>query len=381
MQKTSRRRLLLGSAAWMLSGCRDKSGPSVPASASVAPSDGPAIDYWAPPHRIEHIVLIIKENRTYDTIFADLAGGDGAFESLEVCPDELEPLQHGRTMALRDKAKHRRCRHAPEATPYYHALARSFTLCDRFFSEVRGPSFPNHQMLVAGVYTELDDPGPPHKWRCPTHCYSTDTFPEQLARHGRTWRAYAKEAFVPAFEMYSGLANSSQIVSWRELEKDARTATLPNMSWVYCEFGDSEHPPASLCRGEHWTRRLLDALIASPQWPRTAVFVLWDDWGGFWDHVEPPVVERDRQEASRALGTPRPALGDLALGEAGSRVPRRVELPVRHPLVLRDARGTASGRPHPSFEVPRRLLRPEPGAASQARAAPSPAVRSGRPLS
>jgi len=256
-------------------------------SASVSPVP------WSAPHRIEHVVLIIKENRTYDTIFGDLAGGDGLLAGLEPCPDEGEELAHGRKLALGDKSRHRRCRHAPEATPFYHALARAFTLSDRFFSEVRGPSFPNHQILVSGDFTELDDPGSVKTWRCPEHCYDRVTFPEHLAKHGRSWRAYAKEAFVPAFRMYRRLADSKEIVSWHSLETDAARGALPNVSWVYCEFADSEHPPASLCRGERWTRRLIESLVASPQWPRMAVFVLWDDWGGLWDHVDPPVVERD----------------------------------------------------------------------------------------
>ena len=99
--------------------------------------------------------------------------------------------------------------------------------------------------------------------------------------------------FVPAFEMFARLHGRPEIVSWKDLAADAAAGRLPNVSWVYSEKADSDHPPYSVCRGEQWVAAQMDALMASPQWPRMAVFITWDDWGGIYDHVDPPVIERE----------------------------------------------------------------------------------------
>jgi phospholipase C len=266
--------------------------PTFPA----APHGGPvrAVAKPLPTTRpIDTIVLVIKENRTYDALFGTFPGGNGEDTGDKICLDKYEDeIPHSRAIALRDRKTHVRCRVNPDNVPEYHALAKAFSLCDAFYSEVRGPSFPNHQVLVSGDFTALDDPGQPEKWHCPEHCYDLPTFPEALDGVGRTWKAYSS-GFIPAFKMFRRLAERPEVVTWDRLAEDARRGTLPNMSWVYCERQDSEHPPNSLCRGEAWTVAQLNALMSSPQWPRMAVFVTWDDWGGIWDHVEPPIIERE----------------------------------------------------------------------------------------
>jgi phospholipase C len=257
---------------------------------------------------IDTVVLIVKENRTYDALFGDFQGGDGADVGAAECPDEMEEeVPHSREVAAEDRGKHLRCRHSARDVPRYHALARSFTLCDHLFSEIRGPSFPNHQIIVAGDFTRASNPGPVKTWRCPTHCYENPTFPEALTRSKKTWRAYASN-FVPAFNMFRALDGRPEIVSWKELQADAARGTLPNVSWVYPEWKDSEHPPTSVCRGEQWTMQQLEALMRSPQWGRMAVFIFWDDWGGLYDHLDPPVVEMDARGRPVRLGGRVPCL-------------------------------------------------------------------------
>jgi phospholipase C len=77
---------------------------------------------------------------------------------------------------------------------------------------------------------------------------------------------------------------------------DAAAGSLPHVAWLNSGFlidGDarSGHPPAGLCVGENYAVRVLDAVMRGPQWDSTAIFLVWDDWGGFYDHVEPPIVE------------------------------------------------------------------------------------------
>jgi phospholipase C len=71
----------------------------------------------------------------------------------------------------------------------------------------------------------------------------------------------------------------------------ARDGTLPSVSWVVPDEVHSEHPPASVAAGQAWVTRVVDAVMRSPDWRSTAVFLAWDDWGGFYDHVVPPRVD------------------------------------------------------------------------------------------
>ncbi len=73
---------------------------------------------------------------------------------------------------------------------------------------------------------------------------------------------------------------------------DALNGDLPSVSWIVTGEGKSEHPPASTCIGENWTVEQLNALMQGPLWSSTALFLTWDDFGGFYDHVPPPEVDR-----------------------------------------------------------------------------------------
>jgi phospholipase C len=80
---------------------------------------------------------------------------------------------------------------------------------------------------------------------------------------------------------------------------DAASGSLPAVSWVIPDFGESEHPTGfagqtsavGVCEGENWTVRQINAVMQSPAWPRTAIVLTWDDFGGFYDHATPPWVD------------------------------------------------------------------------------------------
>jgi phospholipase C len=71
----------------------------------------------------------------------------------------------------------------------------------------------------------------------------------------------------------------------------ARTGTLPAVAWVTPSGDDSEHPPSNILAGQAHTTNVINAIMRSPDWSSTAIFLAWDDWGGFYDHVAPPVVD------------------------------------------------------------------------------------------
>jgi phospholipase C len=73
---------------------------------------------------------------------------------------------------------------------------------------------------------------------------------------------------------------------------DAKGGHLPAVSWLLPPGEYSEHPPGSMCEGENWTVSVLNAVMQGPDWDSTAVFVTWDDFGGFYDHVAPPQVDQ-----------------------------------------------------------------------------------------
>jgi len=82
------------------------------------------------------------------------------------------------------------------------------------------------------------------------------------------------------------------VVSDTQFVVDALNGDLPSVSWIVTGSGKSEHPPASTCIGENWTVEQLNAVMQGPLWSSTAIFLTWDDFGGFYDHVPPPDVDR-----------------------------------------------------------------------------------------
>jgi phospholipase C len=73
---------------------------------------------------------------------------------------------------------------------------------------------------------------------------------------------------------------------------DIAADTLPPVTWVTPRFELSDHPDYSLCHGENWSTQVVDAIMGSKMWKDTAIFLTWDDYGGFYDHVPPPDVDR-----------------------------------------------------------------------------------------
>ena len=146
-------------------------------------------------------------------------------------------------------------------------------------------------MLVAAQSPIVDSPRP---WvRCPKFCLDLPTIADRLDAAQLTWRDYTG--------LFSDIRN---LVGRRELTifddasffRDAANGTLPNVAWLNSEFlrdGDNKsgHPPGSLCQAENYAVQVVNAVMSGPQWNATALFLAWDDWGGFYDHVEPPTVE------------------------------------------------------------------------------------------
>ncbi|MBI3826307.1 MAG: hypothetical protein HY294_09950 [Candidatus Rokubacteria bacterium] len=260
------------------------------AGAAAALAAGPGI---ARPRRagaattpIEHLVIILRENHSYDNYFGAFPGGDGKTVGAR-CLDENPDPPHLREHALRGVVVggNGYCHYREEAVPNYWAYARAFTLCDNYFGEVRGPSVPNYVMLMAAQTPMLDNP-PRGSGRL-----EIPAITDRLDERGVEWANYSGGIFMVS--MFKNAFASGRIRPEFAFDAAAAAGRLPAVTWLTPSLGDSEHPPASVRRGENWTVARINALMQGPQWPRCAVLVVWDEWGGFWDHVKPPVVEKE----------------------------------------------------------------------------------------
>jgi phospholipase C len=222
--------------------------------------------------------------------------------------------------------------------PNYWRWAQDFAIGDNFFASILGPSFPNHLYSIAATANGThDNPVPPStaptsqliadqgrpggitvkSWGCdsptdtyvlvdakkgpPTHeypCFDIKSMPDTLKEAGVPWAYYGSNGtqvgyFWVAPDYIDPIRNNpvtweSRVYGVDQLIPDITAGHLPPVTWVTPAFWLSDHPDASLCYGENWTTEVVNAIMNGPMWKDTAVFISWDDWGGFYDHVAPP---------------------------------------------------------------------------------------------
>ena len=231
-----------------------------------------------------------------------------------------------------------------ETLPAYWAYADEFVLGDRMFSSMYGPTFPEHLYTVAAqagrvVHNKLDtglysveqgtgpgsycsDPGERvyrfqkltsaeerevmraeetadfdavRKYWFEDHpCFNFAVLPDQLNKKGISWGYYAKDGSpMNALHAIKHIRFSKywgpNVKDEPEFLKDLNAGELPQVTWVTPGSGFNEHPSGpSVCKGENWTVRHINAIMRSPYWKNTAIVLTWDDFGGFYDHVPPP---------------------------------------------------------------------------------------------
>lgn len=310
--------------------------------------------------KINHVIFLIKENRTYDNMF----GAFNAKYGTKTCtlstgqvvptgraPDRYEhDVDHGWASALlgMDGGKMDQfdlialgsgdsgdndgdlltCRQFTAADiPNYFAYAHNFALGANMFSSLHGPSFPNHLYTVAAEsFGVIDNPFHllnTHSWGCDGPntsedqekvrilqangvidvqfpCFTGTTMAQTLDNAGVSWKYYAPPSTDPGyiwsiFNAISDVRNGadwSKVVDTSNFISDVQNNQLPSVSWIITPFWQSEHPDASTCEGENATVTELNALMNNPSlWASTAVFVVWDDFGGDYDHVAPPQLD------------------------------------------------------------------------------------------
>jgi phospholipase C len=242
------------------------------------------------PGQIEHVVIIVKENHTFDNYFGSFpkANGDPQLGPAPDPPPWDPPHDHKTWMTRGSQAKYK-LQYGQKDIPGYWDFARRFTLCDNYFSEVAGPSTPNHLMLICADAPIINNPQ--HMYRpTPGSAYDLHSLPMALEKAGKTWGNYGGYAFHYVKELagHAGGNHSRDLFAHQ-----AAAGRLPTVSWVY---GDgrpdlSEHPQQKVTDGMQFTLDQVKAIVTGGLWTKVAIFITWDDWGGWFDHVTPPMKE------------------------------------------------------------------------------------------
>src|SRR5579884_950885 len=375
--------------ALLPSSSRLEASSSAPVSIRVVPATGI--------HRIRHVVIIMQENRSFDSYFGTFPGADGIPAGVCV-PDPLTgscvapfhdpsdlnyggPHSNGAATADIDGgamdgfvAEAERgmgcapggstnpncslCQQAPQAgpgpsrcidvmgyhdareIPNYWSYAEHYVLQDHMFEPNASWSLPAHLFMVSAWSAKCRNPGNPFSCHTavqwpnadfsaatggiggpndgkPQYAWTDLTY--LLHAQNVSWGYYVFQGTEPDCESDAvvtckpvqqgpqtpGIWNP--LPSFTDVRQDgqlgdiqglnsfftaAHDGTLPAVSWIDPNGTVSEHPPALVSAGQTYVTGLINAIMQSPDWPSTAIFLSWDDWGGFYDHVVPPAVDR-----------------------------------------------------------------------------------------
>ena len=305
---------------------------------------------------IEHVVIFIQENRSFDHYFGSYRGVRGfadqspAFQQQDPANTTNSPAGVLLPFRLNTSTANAACTHdithdwVPQHQswnngvmdkfvssrlpinsidaaltmgyytradlPYYYAIADAFTICDNYFCPVMGPSDPNRLYTMAASIDPDGKNGGPLLQTLGLNRSSFfgrltyTTMPEQLQARGISWKVYTS----PDANILNNIFSDNVLSYFQNFQNtgsplyqnafgpqfpvdflaDALSGNLPQVSWVLASLVDSDHPPAPSLFGEATLSGIVTALTANPiQWAKTALFVTFDENGGFFDHVAP----------------------------------------------------------------------------------------------
>ncbi|MEY2471048.1 MAG: phospholipase [Actinomycetota bacterium] len=356
----SRRRFLRG--AGLVGGAAAFAGMSASTRAALAAVAAPGSTL----RDIEHIVILCQENRSFDHYFGTLSGVAG-FSDPAVKPDPVtgrtvfeqfdpNPLnQVGATMLpwrVHPSASAAQCmadvdhswqgQHVSLAQgtnaafvtthtgadlvsdqdptvggartmsyftraelPFHYGLADAFTICDRYFCSVLGPTTANRLYLMSATLDHEGAHGGPeiNNLKYPNANFSWMTYPERLQAAGVDWWVYREaddyednvlDYFVQYQDTHTELYRRGRSViptgqTAAKIRADVQSGNLPQVSWIIQNKANSEHPEAMPAQGAVFMQGILEALTSNPAvWAKTAFIITYDENGGFFDHVVPP---------------------------------------------------------------------------------------------
>jgi phospholipase C len=341
-------------------------------------------------HKIRHVVIIMQENRSFDSYFGTYPGADG-IPGLAGNPGKVpcipDPLRHdcqrpyhdtssrnfggphGHTNAVADInggkmngfirqaegggrvsycKKHfddPRCSFLPRKPdvmgyhdwreiPNYWDYASNFVLQDHMFQSDASWSLPQHLYMVSGWSAKCTIPGDPMSCQsavqapgsppgnpqnttgqAPDYAWTDLTY--LLHKYGVSWSYYVQKGSqpdcannamfcapvpqnahtpsiwnpLPWFDTVQQDHQTGKIAPLPDLFTALAQNTLPAVSWIIPGDKDSDHPPSRITHGQAYVTGLINSIMRSRAWDSTAIFLCWDDWSGFYDHVKPPKVD------------------------------------------------------------------------------------------
>jgi phospholipase C len=315
------------------------------------PTSPPTQAAFAPQNYIKHVVFIVQENRSFDSLFQGYPGADTASSGLtstgqtvplkpiklNTCYDpnhnEIDFLTEfdGGKMDGFNLVNFSYCNPPadaayayvePSETAPYFALAKQFVLADRMFASQIDASWTAHQFLIAaqsGLTVDAPDAIPwgcdaPNGTKVPTlnpdrtqgpgvfPCFGYQTLADELDAKGISWHYYAPAIGGDLGQIWSAFDAINQIrygADWTknvisppsQILTDIAGGTLESMTWVVPDYADSDHAgTGGGTGGPAWVTSVVNAIGNSQFWNTTAIFVLWDDWGGWYDHVAPEQI-------------------------------------------------------------------------------------------
>lgn len=290
---------------------------------------------------IQHVVVIMQENRTFDNLFNGFPGADSAQSGMsQGTPVQLTavPLAESTDLDHAHRAWWRAWDHGkmdgfadstaqdpmyaysyvrPRDIAAYWNLARTYTLSDRMFQSNTGPSFPAHQYMIAGQSGGAAEAPSASPWGCdapagttvplvgpeggdlpgPFPCFDYQTIGDVLDQAGISWRYYSPTALNDrsAYTGFEAIRHIFYGQDWDSNVISPQTTVLTNIAeghlahvtWVVPDLAHSDHPGNNSSEGPDWVASIVNAIGASRFWNSTAIFITWDDWGGWYDHVAP----------------------------------------------------------------------------------------------
>lgn len=320
--------------------------PQIPAGLHSTVTAATAFETDTLRAHIKHIVFVVQENHSFDSLFAGYPGADAPTSGrlgnaiVPLMPKSIRDrfdLQHvhdaflsdydggaldgfgTRDLILGPRTAAYSFEPLTETQPYWD-LAKRFSLASHMFEPISGPSYAAHLYIVAGQTGGVVDL--PFGQGCiadistsapileedddeaigPYPCFSFLTLADVMDYAGVSWRYYLTERY----SFFDGLNSIASVRLGTEYGKkvvtpssqllaDIASGRLPDFSWVMPDDHSSDHPGAlsSSIGGPEWISSVVNAIGKSKYWNSTAIFIVWDDWGGYYDNVRPPSVDRD----------------------------------------------------------------------------------------
>jgi phospholipase C len=297
----------------------------------------------APPGlaKIQHFVFIMQENRSFDHYFGTYPGAEGLPPGVCVPDPSGGPCvapSHDASLVNQGGAHNwvnaLNCIngglmdgfivgstqdpgdvmgwHDYREIPNYWNYAHLYVLQDRLFESITSYSLPAHLYMLAaqsGGYIGTGQTQP--------DSFAFAEITELLTSGKINWKYYVNRGKtagaadggvadvdsdettytfwnpLPAFPaVKNDPTQFSRLTDATQFYTDAQNGALPQVSWIIPNSTLSEHPPASVADGMNYVTGLVNAVMNSPEWNSTAILIAWDDWGGFYDHVDPPTVDK-----------------------------------------------------------------------------------------